>query len=95
MYMLRVAGSSEDQRGEIIAQIIAAGVGVNVHYMPLPILTLFKNLGYKIQDHPKAMHLYSNEITLPVYNGLDENQLARVCETVVKSVEFIFNNQIN
>lgn len=95
LYMLRVAGSSEDQRDEIIAQIIAAGVGVNVHYMPLPILTLFKNLGYKIQDHPKAMHLYSNEITLPVYNGLDENQLARVCETVVKSVEFIFNNQIN
>ena len=91
LYMLRVDGISEVQRDEIIAQISTAGVGVNVHYMPLPLFTLFKNLGYKIQEHPKAMHLYSNEISLPVYNGLDKKQLDTICEVVLNAVEDIQN----
>ncbi len=64
-------------------RIGAAGVGVNVHYVPMPMLTLFERLGYDRKNHPKAFAIYQNEITLPVYNGLTEESVNRVVESVV------------
>ncbi len=78
LYMLRIAGASEAERDAIIQRIAEQGVGVNVHYIPMPMLTLFKRLGYCIEDYPQTYRLYANEITLPVYNGLTEDQVSRV-----------------
>jgi dTDP-4-amino-4,6-dideoxygalactose transaminase len=55
-------------------------------------LSLFKNLGYKIEDYPKTYELYCNEITLPVYNGLSNEQLSSVVNAVVKSYEKVIVN---
>lgn len=85
LYLLRFKGVQEDQRDQMIQFISKEGVGVNVHYIPMPMLTLFKENGYKIEDFPKTYELYSNEITLPVYNGLTEIQLQFVVDTVVAS----------
>lgn len=83
LFLLRIKGITEEQRDLIIYQISLKGVGVNVHYIPMPMLTLFKNLGYKMEDYPNTYKLYANEITLPVYNGLTKEQLIRIVETVV------------
>jgi dTDP-4-amino-4,6-dideoxygalactose transaminase len=85
LYLLRIKGIKEEQRDRMIDIISKAGVGVNVHYTPMPLLTLFKCRGYKIEDYPKTFELYQNEITLPVYNGLTEEQLKRVVNVVVKA----------
>jgi dTDP-4-amino-4,6-dideoxygalactose transaminase len=57
-----------------------------VHYIPMAMLTLFKNLGYRMEDYPETYRLYANEITLPVYNGLTEAQVDEVAEAVIASV---------
>jgi dTDP-4-amino-4,6-dideoxygalactose transaminase len=85
LYLLRIKGINEQQRDQMIDVISKAGVGVSVHYVPMPLLTLFKNRGYKMNDYPKTLELYQNEITLPVYNGLTEDQLKRVVQVVVKA----------
>ena len=85
LYLLRIKGITEDQRNHMIDVISKANVGVNVHYTPMPLLTLFKNRGYRMMDYPKTFELYQNEITLPVYNGLTEEQLKRVVAVVVKA----------
>lgn len=82
LYLLRFKNISEEQRDEMIKYITEEGVGVNVHYIPMAMLTLFKNLGYKIEDYPKTYELYHNLITLPVYNGLTEDKLLRVVNSV-------------
>ena len=82
LYLLRIAGASEADRDGIIARIAERGVGVNVHYIPMAMLTLFRNLGYRIADYPNTYALYRNEITLPVYNGLGERELGFVAECV-------------
>jgi len=87
LYLLRIKGITEEQRDRMIDIISKDGVGVNVHYTPMPMLTLFKNRGYKMQDYPKTFELYQNEITLPVYNGLTEEQLKRVVKVVVKAYD--------
>jgi len=87
LYLLRIKGITEDQRDLMIDIISKDGVGVNVHYTPMPMLTLFKKRGYKMGDYPKTFELYQNEITLPVYNGLTEEQLKRVVKVVVKAYD--------
>ena len=85
--MLRIAGADESIRDAIIQRIAEHGVGVNVHYIPMAMLTLFRNRGYEMADYPKTFELYSNEITLPLYNGLTDEQVAEVIRAVIESVE--------
>ena len=92
LYLLRINGITELQRDEMIYYISTNGVGVNVHYIPMPMLTLFKNLGYDIEDYPNTFRLYSNEITLPVYNNLSEEQLETVCSIVVEAYNTVVIN---
>ena len=85
LYQVRVGDISEQQRNEMMKSIAADGVGVNVHYVPMPMLTLFKRLGYDIANYPVAFDLYRNEITLPVYNGLSDESVAKVAESLIKA----------
>ncbi|MDA7682032.1 DegT/DnrJ/EryC1/StrS family aminotransferase [Verrucomicrobiales bacterium] len=94
LYMLRLDGVTEIQRDQIIDKISSMGVGVNVHYLPLPMLTLFKKLGFDLREHPISSELFKNEITLPVYNGLSEKNLHKVCQSVVDAYDVIISNKI-
>ncbi len=87
LYLLRIKDITEEQRDAMIQQISLQGVGVNVHYIPMPMLTLFKNLGYKIEDYPNTYKLYANEISLPIYNGLTEDKLEIVVNSVIAAYE--------
>ena len=53
----------------------------------MAMLTLFRQRGYDIADYPVTYELYSNEITLPLYNTLTEAQVAEVISVVVAAVE--------
>ena len=55
---------------------------MNVHYIPMPMLTLFRERGYKMADYPVTFGLYQNEITLPLYNGLTDDQVDEVVRVV-------------
>ena len=85
LYALRIKGITEEQRDAIIDEIAKLGVAVNVHFIPMPLLTLFKNLGYKMTDYPNAFDNYSREISLPIYPQLDEEKVKYVIEAVVSS----------
>ena len=87
LYLLRIKGADEERRDRIITAISESGVGVNVHYIPMAMLTLFRERGYDIADYPKTYELYANEITLPLYNTLTESQVAEVIHAVAGAVE--------
>jgi len=87
LYALRIKGASEIQRDEIIAKIFEKQVSVNVHFVPVPMMTFYKNLGYDISNYPESFNHYKNVITLPVYFDLDDEKVATVIDAVVRSVE--------
>lgn len=87
LFMLRIAGADEARRDRIIQAISEHGVGVNVHYIPMAMLTLFAGLGYRIEDYPATRALYENEITLPLYNSLTDAQVDEVIRVVIAAVE--------
>jgi dTDP-4-amino-4,6-dideoxygalactose transaminase len=86
LYLLRIAGVDEARRDAIIRYISDREIGVNVHYIPMPMLTLFKERGYDMSDYPKTYELYANEITLPLYNGLTDDQIDEVIAAVRSAV---------
>lgn len=84
VYLLRIKNISEIQRDLIIEEIFRNGVSVNVHFQPLPMLTVFKNLNYKIEDYPISYRNYSIEISLPVYPQLTNDNIRYIVECVIK-----------
>ena len=90
LYPLRLKGFSETQRDELIQKVADLGIATNVHFTPLPMFTLYKNLGYSIEDYPNAYNQYANEITLPVYSTLKlEDAEYVICEVIRCAEEII------
>lgn len=87
LYQLRIAGASEQQRDAIMQAIFDRDVSVNVHFQPLPLLTAYKNLGYRMEDYPEAWNKYANEITLPVFFDLTDEQVRTVITAVKEAVQ--------
>jgi dTDP-4-amino-4,6-dideoxygalactose transaminase len=86
VYTLRVKGITEDQRDSIILKIAEHDVATNVHFIPLPLLTAYKSLGYNISDYPNAYRNYACEISLPVYFDLTDEQVSEVIRLVKATV---------
>ncbi|MFN5213173.1 MAG: DegT/DnrJ/EryC1/StrS family aminotransferase [Bacteroidota bacterium] len=91
LFMLRIRDVSEQQRNQIIQKIFDYDVSVNVHFKPLPLLSYYKSMGYRMEDYPVAYDNYSREISLPVYYGLEPNQVKLVSGAVIQAVEEVLN----
>jgi len=53
-----------------------------VHFIPMPMLSFFKSLGYDIKNYPQAYENFKGEISLPIYPQLDEEQLNFIINVV-------------
>ncbi|MHC1704346.1 MAG: DegT/DnrJ/EryC1/StrS family aminotransferase [Tenuifilaceae bacterium] len=89
IYPLRIKNISEAQRDLIIENITKNNISVNVHFIPLPMLSFFKTLGYDIKDFPVSFNNYSREISLPIYPQLTSAQVNMIVKTVVDSYNLV------
>lgn len=87
LYPLRIKGITEEQRDAIIQAIFDADVSVNVHFIPVPMMSFYKGLGYDISNYPVTYHNFSREISLPVFYDLHPELVARVVEAVKNAVK--------
>tara|TARA_Y100001958_G_C21247059_1_gene577998 strand:+ start:6192 stop:7418 length:1227 start_codon:yes stop_codon:yes gene_type:complete len=89
LYQLRIKGFDEQQRDELIKMLSSIDIGVNVHYIPLPMLSYFRSIGLDIKDFPSSYNLYKNEISLPIYNGLSHENVEYICKMLIEYVKII------
>ena len=75
LYMVRLLGRTSEERDKIIKDMALRGIATNVHFKPLPMMTAYKRLGFNINDYPNAYHFFENEITLPLYTKLTDEQV--------------------
>lgn len=87
LYPLRIKGINEASRDQIIQEIFERDVSVNVHFIPVPMMSFYKNLAYSIADYPQCYANFSREISLPVYFDLSEEQVQQVIEAVIEAVQ--------
>lgn len=91
LYTLRIKGFTEEKRDKVIQMMGEKDIATNVHFMPLPMLTLYKNMGYKLMDYPNAYAQYANEISLPLYSTLTAEDAEYVATELVKCVEIFLS----
>lgn len=78
LYITRIPNITAEQRNEIIMKMAEKGIACNVHYKPLPMHTAYKSMGFDIQDFPNAYAHFENEITLPLYTKITNEEIAYV-----------------
>ena len=60
---------------------------MNVHFIPVPMMSFYKGQGYEIRNYPVTFDNYSREISLPVFYDLDDAKVKTVLDAVIASVE--------
>lgn len=91
LYPLRIKGITEQQRDAIMKEIFDCDVSVNVHFIPVPAMTFYKNLGYDLKNYPVTYDNFSREISLPVFYNLTEEQTQTVINAVISSVNKVLS----
>jgi dTDP-4-amino-4,6-dideoxygalactose transaminase len=89
LYPLRINNITEQQRDAIMKEIFDCDVSVNVHFMPVPATSYYKNLGYDIKNYPVTYDNFSREISLPIYYNLSPENIQTVIKAVIQSVDNI------
>lgn len=78
LYLTRIPGIDEKTRNEIIEKLAERGVATNVHYKPLPMMTAYKEYGWRVEDFPNSYNYYHNLITLPLHTKLSDEDVEYV-----------------
>ena len=84
LYLLRIPGFDEAQRGEVIEKMAERGVATNVHYKPLPMMTAY---GKDRSGCPNAYDYYHNLITLPLHTLLTDEDVEYVCVSLKAAID--------
>ena len=84
LYLIRIKDFEESERDELIEKMFELGIILNVHYLPLPFQKAYIDLGYNINDYNNAFNLYKNEITLPLYSSLSEEDARFIAGSIAE-----------
>jgi len=89
LYIVRL--HDENLRLSTFETLRAAGIGVNVHYIPIHTQPYYQKLGFQWGDFPQAEYFYSRIISLPLYADLTQKSQDYVA-SVLKKYQ-VFNDE--
>src|SRR5690606_596247 len=85
-YPLSLREATEEQRDRVIQEIFDREVSVNVHFLPVPATTFYRDLSYDVNNYPVALDNYRREISLPVFYDMTDDQVKQVVKAVYEAV---------
>ena len=75
LYVIRLQTERIGKRHrEVFEHLRAAGIGVNLHYIPVHLQPFYQAMGFCHGDFPQAERYYHEAISLPMYHTLTEEQ---------------------
>lgn len=86
LYLVRMLGKDSEYRNGVIRRMAERGIACNVHYKPLPMMTAYKNLGFKMENYPNAYRQFENEVTLPLHTQLTDEDVEYVIRNFVEII---------
>lgn len=78
---LRPEGVRRSHR-DVFDSMRAAGIGVNLHYIPVYRQPYYERMGFQKDDFPEAERYYGEALSLPMYPGLTDAQQDQVVEAL-------------
>jgi perosamine synthetase len=70
----------------------AAGIGTQLHYIPIPAHALYRDLGYGMTDLPAARAYWEQALSLPIFPGMTPGDVERVAEGLRTALEMPLPN---
>ncbi len=69
-------------RAQVFEHLRNAGIGANVHYIPIHTQPFYARLGFKRGDFPASEHYYSRAISIPLFPALTEDQQDQIASAL-------------
>jgi UDP-4-amino-4,6-dideoxy-N-acetyl-beta-L-altrosamine transaminase len=83
LYVIQVDPQRTSVTREVLfARLREAGIGVNVHYIPVHTQPHYRQMGFQPGHLPAAEHYYANAVSLPLYPSMTSDQQATVVDTL-------------
>lgn len=83
LFVIRVAA---ERRRQVFESMRAAGIGVNVHYIPVHLQPDYQRLGFVAGQFPEAERYYHEAITLPLHAALRDTEQDQVIEALARAL---------
>lgn len=83
LYVIQLQGRS---RAEVFARLRAAGIGVNVHYIPVHLQPYYRDRGFAPGAMPVAEAYYAAALSLPMYADLSDSQQDQVVAALTEAL---------
>jgi UDP-4-amino-4,6-dideoxy-N-acetyl-beta-L-altrosamine transaminase len=75
-------------RKTVFHRLRTAGIGVNVHYIPVHLQPYYRGLGFRRGDFPNAEAYYARCLSLPMYSALTDAQQDCVIDAIKEALEW-------
>lgn len=89
LYVLRVVDDPPSRRA-FFERLAAAGLGVQVHYLPVYRHPYYAELGYRPGQCPAAEDFYQRALSIPIFPAMADGDVDRVIETVCRVAGVLF-----
>lgn len=79
-------GDVAARRKAVFASLREQGIGVNVHYIPVPTQPYYRKLGFAPGQFPAAERYYAGAISLPMYFSLSDAEQDQVVDALRRAL---------
>lgn len=80
LYVVRL--NQADRRRRAFESLRKAGIGVNLHYIPIHLQPYYRRLGFSRGDFPASEDYYDRAISIPLHPGLGSADQQRVMDAL-------------
>lgn len=82
LYPIRLAPKIAHKRDDVFAKMRAAGIGVQVHHLPVYRHLFYEKLGYKKGLCPNTEAFVASEISIPLFPNITQKQQKFIADTL-------------
>ena len=87
LYVIEIDdGSASRSRAAVFQHMREAGIGVNVHYIPIHTQPYYARLGFRRGDFPASERYYDRALSIPLFPALTEGQQDFVVATLAEAL---------
>jgi UDP-4-amino-4,6-dideoxy-N-acetyl-beta-L-altrosamine transaminase len=91
LFVVRIRHGCGITRDHLFRELRAEDIGVNVHYLPVYLHSYYRGqFGYRRGLCPVAEKAHAEILSLPIFPGMTEDEVDRVCSVIERSIAMGF-----
>ena len=88
LYIIRIKKNKKITHKQLFEKFRAAGVLVNIHYIPIYRQPYYKALGFEKHGFEESEKYYNEAISIPIFPGLTSKEQKKVVDLIEEPVGF-------